>query len=391
MALTGGANICDLWDGFAIRGFGASASSGDGSSGTGLTEAFDVPLGLDIRIPSGAPAQVGPGIATMCAVEMAETCGDPLDPSTAMLFTSINGSAFAGVSISESSPGVFDATLPPQNCGEELAWYLLVENTSGDTFTLPADAPASAFTTIAFTDESINLDDDSESDLGWTTGVAGDTATTGIWERVNPNGTGSQPEDDDSPDGTLCFITGNAAPGAGAGSNDIDGGFTTLLSPALDCTGGDAFISYSRWYSNNLGASPNADSMPIDISNDDGANWTQVELVTENTNAWERVTIRVTDFFPVPSNQVRLRFVPSDLGDGSLVEAGVDEVLVSVLDCTLTGLVGDLNGDGVVDTADLGILLAAFGSGDPDADLNNDGIVDTADLGILLGVFGSML
>jgi len=48
---------------------------------------------------------------------------------------------------------------------------------------------------------------------------------------------------------------------------------------------------------------------------------------------------------------------------------------------------GDLNGDGVVDTADLGILLAAFGSSDAVADLNGDGIVDTADLGLLLSQF----
>ncbi|MCB9848993.1 MAG: hypothetical protein H6814_11330 [Phycisphaeraceae bacterium] len=50
--------------------------------------------------------------------------------------------------------------------------------------------------------------------------------------------------------------------------------------------------------------------------------------------------------------------------------------------------VGDLNGDLVIDTADLGILLAQFG-GPGSADLNNDGVVDTADLGILLGVFGT--
>ncbi|MCB9846879.1 MAG: hypothetical protein H6814_00555 [Phycisphaeraceae bacterium] len=51
-------------------------------------------------------------------------------------------------------------------------------------------------------------------------------------------------------------------------------------------------------------------------------------------------------------------------------------------------LSGDLNGDCVVDTADLGILLGAFGTSDPLSDLNNDGVVDTADLGILLGQFG---
>jgi len=50
--------------------------------------------------------------------------------------------------------------------------------------------------------------------------------------------------------------------------------------------------------------------------------------------------------------------------------------------------VGDLNGDGVVDGADLGILLAAWGSGDPLADLNGDRLVDGADLGTLLAAWG---
>jgi len=49
----------------------------------------------------------------------------------------------------------------------------------------------------------------------------------------------------------------------------------------------------------------------------------------------------------------------------------------------------DLNGDGIVDTADLGILIGAFGTADSVADLNGDGIVDTADLGNLIGAFGT--
>jgi len=48
---------------------------------------------------------------------------------------------------------------------------------------------------------------------------------------------------------------------------------------------------------------------------------------------------------------------------------------------------GDLNGDGVVDGADLGILLNLWGSADPTADLNGDGVVDGADLGILLNAW----
>ena len=56
------------------------------------------------------------------------------------------------------------------------------------------------------------------------------------------------------------------------------------------------------------------------------------------------------------------------------------------------GCVGDLDGDGDTDLADLGILLADFGCMPPPGpcvgDLNGDGITDLADLGILLADFG---
>ena len=51
--------------------------------------------------------------------------------------------------------------------------------------------------------------------------------------------------------------------------------------------------------------------------------------------------------------------------------------------------VPDINKDGIVDTADLGLLLGVFGAvGANVADLNGDLVVDTADLGLLLGAFG---
>jgi len=50
---------------------------------------------------------------------------------------------------------------------------------------------------------------------------------------------------------------------------------------------------------------------------------------------------------------------------------------------------GDINGDCIVDTADLGGLIGSFGSAGPFADINGDGIVDTADLGALIGNFGA--
>ena len=49
---------------------------------------------------------------------------------------------------------------------------------------------------------------------------------------------------------------------------------------------------------------------------------------------------------------------------------------------------GDFDGNGVVDGADFGILLAAFGTKNPDVDLDGDGVVAGADVGLLLAAWG---
>jgi len=71
--------------------------------------------------------------------------------------------------------------------------------------------------------------------------------------------------------------------------------------------------------------------------------------------------------------------------EGPVIDAGA----VYLFDTSLIGCQGDLNFDGAVDTADLGLLLSAFGSVNIIADINNDGVVDTADLGLLLAAFGA--
>ena len=48
------------------------------------------------------------------------------------------------------------------------------------------------------------------------------------------------------------------------------------------------------------------------------------------------------------------------------------------------GLPGDLNGDGVVNGADVGLLLADWASSGSAADLDNDGVVGGGDIGLLL-------
>jgi hypothetical protein len=49
---------------------------------------------------------------------------------------------------------------------------------------------------------------------------------------------------------------------------------------------------------------------------------------------------------------------------------------------------GDLDGDGDVDGADMGLFLGLWGTSDPSADLNGDGQVDGGDLGLILQAWG---
>jgi len=57
----------------------------------------------------------------------------------------------------------------------------------------------------------------------------------------------------------------------------------------------------------------------------------------------------------------------------------------TICDCT-----GDLTADGIVNGADLGVMLSAWGNctGGCAADLNRDGVVNGADLGVLLSAWG---
>jgi len=67
----------------------------------------------------------------------------------------------------------------------------------------------------------------------------------------------------------------------------------------------------------------------------------------------------------------------------AIAPASSSDVNGNLVPDSCEGPLGDLNGDGQVDAADLAIVLGAWGT--PIADLNSDGTTDGADIGILLG------
>jgi len=289
--------------------------------------------------------------------------------------------SFASVEMTPLGANRYGAMLPAAPCGSVVQFYFEWIG-SPATATLPGGAPGEVFT-ASVSELAVVFSDAFESGSGWVSGAPGDTATAGLWVRVDPNGTTAQPEDDHTPaPGTMCWVTGQGPVGGAAGAADVDDGITSLTSPFLDGSDPDSVLRYWRWYSNNLGASPNQDSMLV-LYSLDGSAWSQLEEVSESATAWVEASFRIGDFVN-PPGPFKLRFVARDLGAGSLVEAAIDDLSIEAPSCVAS--TADLNLDGVVDGNDLGTLLGQWGACPGcSADFNGDGAVDGNDLGTLLG------
>ncbi len=285
--------------------------------------------------PDGLPSYMPPGAPAVARVDVRDL-GGVLDTGSTRVLARIGSSgAFTARALTSMGGSSYEATLPAASCGSIIEYYFLAESASGRVTTSPVDAPASVHTAHAFNTEPW-ISDDMESDTGWAVGASEDDATTGVWVRADPNGTAAQPEDDHTPSGTQCWVTGQGTPGGELGENDVDGGQTTLLSPIFDLTGEDAAVAYWRWYSNDTGATPNSDTFFVDISFDGGASWGGAETVGPTgpgtAGGWVHHQFRVGDF-NAPTSEVQLRFVASDEGDGSLVEAAIDDLEIHRLTC----------------------------------------------------------
>ncbi|HMN95964.1 MAG TPA: hypothetical protein PKC43_06545 [Phycisphaerales bacterium] len=76
-------------------------------------------------------------------------------------------------------------------------------------------------------------------------------------------------------------------------------------------------------------------------------------------------------------------------GFGAAIGTGTLRITCGFGDPCSVPCPGDLDGNGIVDGADLGILLGAWNTAGPVADLDGSGLVDGADLGVLLGFWGT--
>ena len=168
--------------------------------------------------------------------------------------------------------------------------------------------------------------DDFIVDLGWT--VEGD-ATTGMWTRGEPVGTGFgnnilNPDEDIPNDvGDFCYVTGNG--GGDAGTDDVDDGSTILTSPMMDLTTMEnPTMNYNLWFVNGGGQGAPDDMLTVRVTN--GKDEITLETLDANSPASEWITrseFNLTGMIEITST-MQLIVETGDLGNGHLVEAGID-------------------------------------------------------------------
>jgi len=200
-----------------------------------------------------------------------------------------------------------------------------------------------------------------ETNSGWTVGDAGDDATPeGVWTRVVPHGTGphtpgtrafpalppmrlehqeppatdpgnAAPYVDHTPGpGTMCFVTGQGSDTTNSDEADVDYGHTTLTSPVFDISGmKDPTVGYWRWFyswSPGTGQPDPDDYLLVYVRGDHDPAWVPVETVRGAPNTWTEHDVNLKNVI-VSSPHVQLRFVAADIGDPTIVEAAVDDIV----------------------------------------------------------------
>ncbi|MEE2718722.1 MAG: S8 family serine peptidase [Planctomycetota bacterium] len=338
----------------------------DNDYGWGMVDAWEAlqsalaTVGLSFEFPSGRPALIEPTGGQVMPVSISGP--DVANPDSATLHVRYPGGTWSEHPVQHLLGSFYEVVFPEFDCGAEVQWYISIETIEGDYTTSPFSAPGSVYSAQALSGIDLVVDENFEAETGWT--VSGD-ALTGMWSRGTPQWGNARCEPGSDADGSgQCFVTGN-----GSSDEDLDDGSTTVTSPAMSTTDASV-LTYQRWYNNGsncAGADPQNDIFVVEFSVDGGGSWSTLEVVGPAGDGvdggWVEASFSLNEVAGfVPSDQFRVRFTASDLNDGSIVEAGIDAVLITDAYCNDSVVPGDANGDGVISVEDLLFVIANWGN-----------------------------
>ena len=236
--------------------------------------------------------------------------------------------AFTGVEGVIRAVGV----VTPQTIGSTT--YDFVSWSDGGQATHEIVTPNNDTTFTALFQPSVSttlFSDNFETALGWTLTPGQNTATTGQWQRGDPepttSGIGLQLATCDGAS-VNCFVTGLTA-GAAAGTNDVDGGQTSVQSPPIVLPAGGAINLTFRFYLAHLNNATSADFFRVQVVGNNGVAqtvFTRAGTAANVAGVWTTGAASLSSF---AGQTVTLRFEAADAATASLIEAGFDNVVVT--------------------------------------------------------------
>ena len=169
-------------------------------------------------------------------------------------------------------------------------------------------------------------------------------AIRGNWERCDPNATWwglpecgytVQVEEGYSlASGNMCYVTQQAYPGEHRTEHDVDCGWTDLITRRLNLLDKDsAVLTYARWFTNNTGDSPNHDCFTVDVSDDNGQTWYNLDIQCCDDRRWREMRFFLEDYVAL-TDSMWIRFTAEDYHPESIVEAALDDV--AIVGCSWT-------------------------------------------------------
>jgi len=172
--------------------------------------------------------------------------------------------------------------------------------------------------------------DDFETDQGWTVNPSGtDTATAGQWERGNPETTTSSgtKQQGTTVSGVNDLVTGRLA-GSSAGTYDVDGGVTSIRSPAIVLPSSGTLTLTFSYYLAHLNNSSSADFLRVKVV---GTTTSTVleELGAANDDDAVWASSPPIDVSAFAGQTIRILIEAADASGASLVEAAVDDVKIT--------------------------------------------------------------
>ncbi|MGV7975675.1 MAG: Ig-like domain-containing protein [Anaerolineaceae bacterium] len=170
--------------------------------------------------------------------------------------------------------------------------------------------------------------DDFETDLGWVRNASGtDTATLGYFERANPetNVYNGDKQLGTTVSGSYDLVTGPLL-GSSAGAYDLDGGKTSMRSPAIALpTGRDLSLSFSYYLAHYTNSS-SADYLRVYVIGSSSVKvFEELGAANDDDAVWATFEADISSF---AGQTVRILIEAADSSTASFVEAAVDDVLV---------------------------------------------------------------